>query len=147
MAMIQKWDPPNADPSTTPGGYNYFEPIAARHNGYLYRGRGDYDFNESNKLFVTYQYASDSQPSDGNSHMWWLPGNSVVFPGGGLTQAQQAKTITGNFLHVFSPTLTNQATAFWTWYWGPQTPANSAAAASACTASKPSTTFSPPSSA
>ncbi len=124
MAMIEKWDPPNADPSKTPGGYNYFVPIAARHNGYLYRGRGDYDFNESNKLFVTYQYASDSQPSDGNSHMWWLPGNSVVFPGGGLTQAQQAKTITGNFLHVFSPTLTNQATAFWTWYWGPQTPAN-----------------------
>jgi hypothetical protein len=122
MGMIEKWDPPNADPSKIPGGYNYYTPIAARHNGYLYRGRGDYDFNESNKLFVTYQYASDAQPADGNSHMWWLPGNSVVFPGGGLTQAQQAKTITGNFLHVFNATLTNQATAFWTWYWGPQTP-------------------------
>ena len=122
MGMIEKWDPPNANPANTPGGYNYFEPIPARHNGYLYRGRGDYDFNENNKIFVTYQYASDAQPSDGNSHMWWLPGDSVVFPGGGLTQAQQAKTITGNFLHVFSPSLTNQATAFWTWYWGPQTP-------------------------
>jgi Carboxypeptidase regulatory-like domain len=124
MAMIEKWDAPNADPSKTPGGYNYFEPIPARHNGYLYRGRGDYDFNENNKIFVTYQYASDAQPADGNSHMWWLPGDSVVFPGGGLTQAQQAKTITGNFLHVFNATLTNQATAFWTWYWGPQTPSN-----------------------
>lgn len=124
MAMIQKWDAPNSDPASTPGGYNYFVPIPARHNGYLYRARGDYDFNENNKLFITYQYASDAQPSDGNSHMWWLPGQSVVFPGGGLTQAQQAKTITGNFLHVFSPTLTNQMTAFWTWYWGPQTPSN-----------------------
>jgi len=124
MAMIEKWDPPNADPASTPGGYNYFFPVPARHNGYLYRGRADYNFNENNKLFVTYQYASDAQPADGDSHMWWLPGNSVVFPGGGLTQAQQAKTITGNFLHVFSPTLTNQLTAFWTWYWGPQTPDN-----------------------
>jgi len=122
MAMIEKWDPPNADPSTTPGGYNYFFPVPARHNGFLYRGRGDYNFDENNKIFVTYQYASDAQPADGDSHMWWLPGDSVKFPGGGLTQAQQAKTITGNFLHVFSPTLTNQATAFWTWYWGPQTP-------------------------
>ncbi|HKN61861.1 MAG TPA: TonB-dependent receptor [Candidatus Acidoferrales bacterium] len=122
MAMIQKWDAPNADPTKISGGYNYFLPVPARHNGYLYRGRGDYDLNENNKIFVTYQYASDAQPSDGNSHMWWLPGDSVQFPGGGLTQAQQAKTITGNFLHVFNATLTNQATAFWTWYWGPQTP-------------------------
>src|SRR5208282_4487040 len=43
MAMIEKWDPPNADPSKIPGGYNYFLPVPARHNGYLYRGRGDYD--------------------------------------------------------------------------------------------------------
>lgn len=124
MAMIEKWDPPNADPATTPGGYNYFFPVPALHNGYMYRGRGDYNFNDNNKLFITYQYASDAQPSDGDSHMWWLPGNSVVFPGGGLKFAQQDKTITANYLHVFSPTLTNQMTFLWTWFNGPQTPDN-----------------------
>ena len=124
MGMIQKWDPPNANPASIPGNYNYVYPVAGLHNGYMYRGRGDYDLNENNKLFVTYQYGSDAQPSDGNSHMWWLPGNSVEFPGGGLTAISQTKTITGNYLHVFSPTLTNQMTAFWTWFWGPQAPNN-----------------------
>jgi hypothetical protein len=114
----------NADPTTTPGGYNYFYAVPALHNGYVYRGRGDYNFNDNNKLFVTYQYSSDSQPSDGDSHMWWLPSNSVVFPGGGLTNLTQTKNITGNFLHVFSPTLTNQMTGFWTYYNSPQSPGN-----------------------
>ncbi|HUJ33488.1 MAG TPA: carboxypeptidase-like regulatory domain-containing protein [Candidatus Acidoferrum sp.] len=114
----------NANPATTPGGYNYFYPVPALHNGYVFRGRGDYSFDENNKLFVTYQYSADSQPSDGDAHMWWLPGNSVVFPGGGLSNPTQTKNITGNFLHVFSPTLTNQMTGFWTYYNSPQSPAN-----------------------
>jgi hypothetical protein len=114
----------NADPTTTPGGYNYFYAVPALHNGYVFRARGDYDFNDNNKLFVTYQYSADSQPSDGDSHMWWLPSNSVVFPGGGLSNPTQTKNITANFLHVFDPTLTNQMTAFWTYYNSPQSPAN-----------------------
>ncbi|HEX5424265.1 MAG TPA: TonB-dependent receptor, partial [Candidatus Acidoferrales bacterium] len=114
----------NADPTSTPGGYNYFFPVAALHNGYVLRERADYDLNDSNHLFVTYQYSSDSQPSDGDAHMWWLPGNSVVFPGGGLLNPTQTKNITANFVHVFSPTLTNQMTAFWTYYNSPQSPAN-----------------------
>jgi hypothetical protein len=114
----------NANPVTTPGGYNYFYAVPALHNGYVLRGRGDYDFNDNNKLFVTYQYSSDSQPSDGDSHMWWLPSNSVVFPGGGLANFTQTKNITANLLHVFSPTLTNQMTAFWTYYNSPQSPGN-----------------------
>ena len=107
-----------------PGGYNYFFPVAALHNGYVFRGRGDYNFDENNKLFVTYQYSGDKQPSDGEAHMWWLPGNSVVFPGGGLFNPTQTKNVTGNFVHVFSPTLTNQMTAFWTYYNSPQSPTN-----------------------
>jgi hypothetical protein len=114
----------NADPTTTPGGYNYFYAVPALHNGYVFRGRGDYNFNDNNKLFVTYQYSSDSQPSDGDAHMWWLPGNSVVFPGGGLLNPTQTKNITANFLHIFGPTLTNQMTAFWTYYNSPQSPVN-----------------------
>ncbi len=114
----------NADPTTTPGGYNYFFPVPALHNGFVFRGRGDYNFDENNKLFVTYQLSKDSQPSDGDAHMWWLPSNSVVFPGGGLSNPTTTKNVTGNFVHVFSPTLTNQMTAFWTYYWSPQSPAN-----------------------
>ena len=124
MGMIQKWDPPNANPASIAGNYNYVYPVAGLHNGYMYRGRGDYNLDDNNKLFVTWQYGSDAQPGDGDSHMWWLPGNSVRFPGGGLTALSQTKTLTANYLHVFSPTLTNQMTGFWTWFWGPQTPVN-----------------------
>lgn len=123
-AMWKLMPQANANPATTPGGYNYFYPVPALHNGYVFRARGDYNFNENNKLFVTYQYSKDNQPSDGDSHMWWLPGNSVVFPGGGLMNPTTTKNITGNFLHVFSPSLTNQMTAFWTYYWSPQAPVN-----------------------
>jgi len=114
----------NADPTTTPGGYNYFFPVAALHNGFVYRLRGDYNLDENNKLFISFQYSHDSQPSDGDSHMWWLPGNSVEFPGGGLTNPTITKNVTGNFLHIFNPTLTNQLTAFWTYYTSPQSPNN-----------------------
>jgi hypothetical protein len=123
-AMWKLMPQANANPATTPGGYNYFYSVPALHNGYMLRGRGDYNFNDNNKLFVTFQYASDSQPSDGDAHMWWLPGNSVVFPGGGLLNPTQTKNITANFLHVFSPTLTNQMSAFWTYYNSPQSPVN-----------------------
>jgi hypothetical protein len=114
----------NADPTKTPGGYNYFFPVAALHNGFVYRIRGDYNLDENNKLFISFQFSKDSQPSDGDSHMWWLPGNSVEFPGGGLTNPTTTKNVTGNFLHIFSPTLTNQLTAFWTYYTSPQSPNN-----------------------
>jgi hypothetical protein len=123
-AMWKLMPPANANPAATPGGYNYFFPVPALHNGYVFRGRGDYNFDENNKLFVTYQYSKDNEPSDGDSHMWWLPGNSVVFPGGGLMNPTTTKNVTGNFLHVFSPSLTNSMTAFWTYYWSPQAPVN-----------------------
>ena len=123
-AMWKLMPQANADPTTTPGGYNYFFAVPAEHNGYMLRGRVDYNYNDNNKLFVSYQYASDSQPSNGDSHMWWVPANSVVFPGGGLVNATQSQSVTANFLHVFSPTLTNQMTAFWTYYNSPQSPVN-----------------------
>jgi Carboxypeptidase regulatory-like domain len=124
MAMWKLMPQANANPATTPGGYNYFFPVPGTHNGYVFRGRADYNFDDNNKLFVTFQHSSDSQPSDGDAHMWWLPSNAVEFPGGGLTNPTQANTITGNFLHIFSPTLTNQMTAFWTYYNSPQFPVN-----------------------
>lgn len=112
------------DPASNGAHYNYFYPVPAKHNGYVYRLRGDYSFSDKDKLFITFQYSKDSQPADGDSHMWWLPSNSVLFPGGGLTNPTTTKNVTGNFLHTFSPTLTNQITGFWTYYSSPQSPAN-----------------------
>ncbi len=118
---------PNADPTTTPNHGNFYLPVPALHNGYVYRIRGDYNFDDNNKLFITWQYGNDTQPSQGNSHMWWLPGQSVTFPGGGLTAFTITKTANASFLHVFSPTLTNELVGYWTYFAGPQTPKNPSA--------------------
>jgi Carboxypeptidase regulatory-like domain len=117
----------NIDPAVAPGNANYYYPVPALHNGYVYRLRGDYSFNENNKLYATWQYANDNQPSNGDAHMWWLPGNSVVFPGGGLSNATTTKNTTASFLHVFNPTLTNELVGYWTFYWSPQIPNNPSA--------------------
>ncbi len=47
-AIAKIWPAANSDPATTPGGYNYYEPIDNIHNGYTYRARVDYNFNDKN---------------------------------------------------------------------------------------------------
>src|SRR5208337_2152270 len=78
----------NADPSN---GYNWYLPISSQQNGYLYRTRVDYNISDNTKLFVSFQYGSNSsfQPA----HIWWNPGNSVPFPGGGITNPTSTKTL------------------------------------------------------
>lgn len=98
----------NADPSL---GYNYYYPITNQHNGYIYRQRLDYNLSEYTKVFATYQYGTDTNVSP--AHVWWVPGNSVPFPGGGITSTRTSHTFAANFLHVFNPTLTNEVVGSW----------------------------------
>jgi hypothetical protein len=102
------------------GGYNYKGLFPSVHNGYIWRTRVDYNFSDNTKLFVSWQYGNDSQLSGQGAHMWWLPGNAIEFPGG-LTSPSYSKTLTGHFLHVFSPTMTNEFIAAWGWGNSPQT--------------------------
>ncbi|MBZ5656255.1 MAG: carboxypeptidase regulatory-like domain-containing protein [Acidobacteriia bacterium] len=98
------------------GGMNYKGVFPAVHNGYIWRARGDYNFSDNTKVFVSWQYGNDNQLASGNgSHMWWVPGNAIPFPGGGLQSPSYSKTLTGHFLHVFSPTMTNEFIAAWGW--------------------------------
>ncbi len=81
-----------------------------------WRARVDYNFSDNTKFFVSFQSGNDSQLEQGNgAHMWWTPGNAIPFPGGGLRSLDFSKTATGHFLHVFSPTLTNEFIAAWGW--------------------------------
>jgi len=112
----------SADAINANGGYNYLGVFPSDHNGYVLRARVDYNFNENNKLFVSYQTGNDSQLEQGTgAHMWWTPGNAIPFPGGGLTTSNYSKTATGHFLHVFGPTMTNEFIAAWGWANSPQT--------------------------
>jgi len=94
---------PNADPTKT-GGYNYLQPENTNQNGWMFRTRVDYSLNDASKFYVTYntQKETDAVPV----HLWWQPYNSIPFPGG-MSSKDNSQTISGHFLHVFSPTLTN----------------------------------------
>ena len=94
---------PNADPTKT-GGYNYLQPENTNQNGWMFRTRVDYSLSDKSKLYVTYntQKETDGVPV----HLWWQPANSIPFPGG-MSSHDNSQTISGHFLHVFGPTLTN----------------------------------------
>ena len=113
-ALSSFWPAANANPATTPGNFNYRQVIPGTHNGWLYRLRVDYDLNQSNSFFISYQQGYDQQPSQGNgAHIYWTPGNAIPYPGGGLQTTSYSKALAGHFVHIFSPTLTNEAIASW----------------------------------
>src|SRR5262249_949806 len=85
------------------GGYNYLQPENLNQNGWMFRTRLDYNISDNSKLYVTYntQKETDNVPV----HLWWQPANSIPFPNG-MSSKDNSQTISGHFLHVFSPTLT-----------------------------------------
>lgn len=98
------------------GGYNYRGTFPGIHDGFIVRTRVDYDFSDNTKFFASFQTGNDNQVEQGTgAHMWWTPGNAIPFPGGGLQSPSFTKTATAHFLHVFSPTLTNEFIAAWGW--------------------------------
>lgn len=98
------------------GGFNYRGVFPSIHNGWMVRARVDYDFSDNTKFFISFQQGGDAQLENGNgAHLWWTPGNSIPFPGGGLQAVDYSKTATAHFVHVFNPTLTNEFIAAWGW--------------------------------
>ncbi len=113
-SLASFWPAANADPSTTPGGFNYRQVIPGTHDGYIYRARVDYNLDESNKFYFSYQFGSDTALDQGNgAHIYWTPGNSIPYPGGGLSTFSNTKALAGHFVHIFNATLTNEFIASW----------------------------------
>src|SRR5262249_6477592 len=75
------------------------------------RGRGDYNFSDSTKLYVSYnRQRDDAQESldtlwTGNGQSWASPTTPYPSP---LVEKTQSDVITANLTKVFSPTLTNE---------------------------------------
>ena len=108
------WPAANSDPRSTPGNYNYYQPIINIDNGWVIRARADYNISDKSKLFISYQQGHDSTLAQGNgAHIYWTPGNSIPFPGGGITEQNYSKTVAGHFVHVFNATTTNELIASW----------------------------------
>jgi hypothetical protein len=128
-SLASFWPKANVNPETEPGGYNYDQIIPGTHNGYLFRTRLDYNLDENNQFFISYQYGQDAAPSQGNgAHIYWTPGNSIPYPGGGLISSSFSKSVAGHFTHIFSPTFTNEFIASWGYGNFPVGPPNASAA-------------------
>jgi carboxypeptidase family protein len=113
-ALAKIWPVANANPATTIGGFNYYQPIPNINNGWIYRFRIDYQFGPNTKVYGSYQQAYDTQLAQGNgAHLYWTPGNAIPYPGGGETQAFRGKSLAGHFVHNFSATMTNDLMAAW----------------------------------
>lgn len=129
VALSSFWPKANANPATTPGLYNYNQPIPGTHDGWIYRLRTDFHFNDSNSAYISYQQGFDTAPSQGNgAHIYWTPSNAIPYPGGGLFSSEFTKAIAGHFVHTFTPTLTNEFIASWGYGNFPVGPGNPTAA-------------------
>jgi hypothetical protein len=106
LALLKLFPQPNTNPSSSTGGYNYFLQTTNVHNGYIYRGRVDYNLSDKNKLFVSYQYGSDSETS--LAHIYYTPSNAIAYPGGPLVSAVHSHVLSGSYIHVFNSAATNE---------------------------------------
>lgn len=121
-ALMKMFPKPNADPATTPGGYNYVQTYGNQQNGYVWRARVDYNLSDSMKLFVTYQQGHTTYITPG--HVWWNPGFNIPYPGGSIDQPTTSRVLTANVVNVITPTLTNEFVFGWGWGDEPFSPTN-----------------------
>jgi hypothetical protein len=113
-ALAKIWPKANADPATSVGHVNYYQPIPNINNGWIYRLRVDYQFGPNTKIYGSYQQAWNQQLAQGNgAHLYWTPGNAIPYPGGGESEAFRGKSLAGHFVHNFNATTTNDLMAAW----------------------------------
>jgi hypothetical protein len=122
LALLKLFPAANVDPSTNGSGYNYFLQPNNTHNGYIYRGRVDYNISERNKVFVSYQYGSDSETTV--AHIYYNPSNAVAYPGGPLISPVHSHVLSGSYIHVFSSFATNELRISDGWLDNPYSAAN-----------------------
>lgn len=113
-ALASFWPKPNANPATTPGGYNYYQPIINLDDGWVWRGRIDYNLSDKTKFFISYQQGYNAQLANGTgANMFSNVPNAIPFPGGALYQTVNTKAAAGHFLEIFNSTTTNEFIAAW----------------------------------
>jgi hypothetical protein len=94
------WAQPNAT------GNNFYDALGAHVNRFEFRIRTDYNINDKNRLSVTWnrQDEFDLNPIG----VWYYPGSALPYPSG-MPAHLVSNVFSGNLVHIFGPTLTNEA--------------------------------------
>jgi hypothetical protein len=96
---------PNTNPATNSTGSNYQFFVGPPQNRWEYRLRGDYNISENTKLFFSWNEQHEGTESP--ISIWWSIGGSLPYPSNQVA-TQVSRVFSGNLVHVFSPTLTNE---------------------------------------
>jgi hypothetical protein len=125
LALLKLFPAANTDPSTNGSGYNYYLQTTSQHNGYIYRGRVDYNLSDRNKVFVSYQYGTDTSTSP--AHIYYNPTDAIAYPGGNLISPVHSHVLSGSFIHIFNAFTTNELRISRGWLDNPYTASDLAA--------------------
>ena len=110
LRLMNTYPLPNADPVAN-HGVNYINGQTRFSNMLQIRGRVDYNFNDSTKLYVTYNRQRDNAQESldtlwtGNGQSWASPTTPYPSP---LIESTQSDVVSANLTKIFSPTLTNE---------------------------------------
>jgi len=106
---------PNIDPTTIVNGqklgYNYVNAQTRFSNMLQERGRIDYNFSDSMKLYVSYNHQHDNAVNSldvlwtGNGQSWASPTTPYPSP---IVESTTSHVVSANLTKIFSPTLTNE---------------------------------------
>jgi uncharacterized membrane protein len=93
------WAQPNAT------GNNFYDFMSARADRFEFRVRTDYNISDKNRLSVTWnrQDEFDRNPIG----VWYYPGSALPYPSG-MPAHLVSNVLSGNLVHILSPTLTNE---------------------------------------
>ncbi len=117
LALMNTYPLPNVDPGAN-GGVNYINSQTRYSNMFQIRGRVDYNFNDSTKLYVSYNRQNDSAEESldtlwtGNAQSWASPTTPYPTP---IIETSHSEVVTANLTKVINPTLTNEVVVSYTW--------------------------------
>ncbi len=112
--------PTSASPDSH--GYNYIAPVQERQNSTHNLVRGDMNFTENTKAYVS--WSRQRETANMPLGLWNNPGDWVIPAPSASIGANTSDFYAVNFLHVFSPTLTVEARFGYTHIDFPTTPKN-----------------------
>jgi hypothetical protein len=97
---------PNADPASS--GYNYVQAFSVAQNSWQNVLRGDYNISDSTKAYVT--WSRQRETANMPMGLWINSGDNVVPAPSTAQGLNGSDSVTVNFVHTFSPTMTSETT-------------------------------------
>jgi hypothetical protein len=110
QALMKLYPTANTNPATN-GGYNYVQAEVFNQNNRQWATRIDYNISDKTKVFVRYNYQREIQQFPVG--LWWRNSDQVPYPSP-IQGRNKSDSWAGTITHVFSPTMTNEVVAAYT---------------------------------